>query len=56
MMMPRNFDEWWRDEGRWIDPDTEDVPWFDKREALARLAYEAGHAEQAAEAAEGGDA
>lgn len=36
------FENWWRDEGRMIDPDTDDVPWFDKREALANIAYEAG--------------
>ena len=27
---------------KFIDPDTEDVPWFDKREALCEAAYEAG--------------
>lgn len=36
------FDKWWREEGRMLDPDTSDVPWFDKREGLAALAFEAG--------------
>ncbi len=36
------FDKWWQEEGKMIDPDTEDVPWFDKRQALADLAFEAG--------------
>ena len=35
------FDTWWRDEGRFIDPDTSDVPWFDKREELAHCAFDA---------------
>ena len=36
------FDKWWQEEGKMIDPDTEDVPWFDKRQVLADLAFEAG--------------
>lgn len=36
------FDKWWSEEGKGIDPDTSDVPWFDKRKALAELAFEAG--------------
>ena len=36
------FDKWWQEEGKMIDPDTEDVPWFDKRQGLADLAFEAG--------------
>ncbi len=36
------FDKWWQEDGRMLDPDTEDVPWFDKRQALADLAFEAG--------------
>ena len=36
------FDKWWQEEGKMIDPDTEDVPWFDKRQALAELAFKAG--------------
>lgn len=33
---------WWRMEGRYIDPDSEDVDWYDKRDALAQMAYIAG--------------
>jgi hypothetical protein len=36
------FDKWWQEDGRMIDPDTEDVPWFDKRKGLAEMAFEAG--------------
>jgi hypothetical protein len=36
------FDKWWQEEGRMLDPDTADVPWFDKRQGLAELAFEAG--------------
>jgi len=36
------FDLWWREDGRFIDPDTSDVPWFDKREALSAMAFAAG--------------
>lgn len=39
------FDEWWSREGQFLDPDTDDVPWFDKREGLARLAFEAATAQ-----------
>lgn len=39
------FDEWWFREGQFLDPDTDDVPWFDKREGLARLAFEAAMAQ-----------
>ena len=45
---PASFDEWWRADGAYIDPDTSDVPWFDKRQELARLAFEAGRAAAAA--------
>jgi hypothetical protein len=34
--------EWWRTEGIYIDPDTDDVDWFDKRSELAQLAFIAG--------------
>ena len=40
--MLSGFDKWWQEDGRMLDPDTEDVPWFDKRQALADLAFEAG--------------
>lgn len=36
------FDKWWQETGKFLDPDTEDVPWFDKRRALAEAAFEAG--------------
>ena len=39
---PIEFRDWWISQGKFIDPDTEDVPWFDKREALCEAAYEAG--------------
>ncbi|MDR3392459.1 MAG: hypothetical protein P4L77_12080 [Sulfuriferula sp.] len=39
---PISFRDWWNSQGRMIDPDTEDVPWFDKREALCEAAYDAG--------------
>ena len=39
------FDEWWARKGRFIDPDTEDVPWFDKRKALAEEAFRAAVAQ-----------
>lgn len=34
--------EWWRTEGIYIDPDTEDVDWHDKRGDLAQMAFIAG--------------
>lgn len=36
------FEGWWQDDGRFYDPDTADVPWFDKRKGLAEYAYVAG--------------
>ena len=36
------FDKWWHEDGKMIDPDTEDVPWFDKRKSLAEIAFDAG--------------
>lgn len=39
---PIPFEDWWASQGRSIDPDTEDVPWFDKRKGLAEAAYDAG--------------
>ena len=35
--------EWWRSEGIYIDPDTEDVDWYDKRSELAQIAFIAGY-------------
>ena len=37
------FDLWWSSDGRMIDPDTGDVPWYDKREGLAAAAFIAGY-------------
>lgn len=38
---PGEFAEWWNITGRFLDPDTADVPWFDKREELAHYAWTA---------------
>lgn len=35
------FNRWWEREGVSLDPDTQDVPWFDKRRALAEMAFRA---------------
>lgn len=35
------FDDWWDQTGKCLDPDTSDVPWFDKRKGLAELAFRA---------------
>ncbi len=40
--MTAGFEKWWSEQGRFMDPDTEDVHWYDKREALARLAFDEG--------------
>jgi hypothetical protein len=37
------FDKWWESSGKYYDPDTDDVPWFDKRKELASVAFFAGH-------------
>ena len=37
-----NFDDWWNQDGKYFDPDTEDVPWFDKRKDLAEYAFRRG--------------
>ena len=39
-----DFDSWWERKGRFIDPDTDDVPWFDKRKELAAMSWEAANA------------
>lgn len=39
-----HFDAWWSQEGQYLDPDTDDVPWFDKRQGLAAFAFQAGMA------------
>ena len=33
------FSEWWEREGKFYDPDTEDVSWHDKRAGLAEKAF-----------------
>jgi hypothetical protein len=38
----QDFDDWWSLDGQYIDPDTDDVPWFDKRRGLAMAAFQAG--------------
>lgn len=35
--------EWWKSDGLYIDPDTEEVDWYDKRRELAQLAFVAGY-------------
>lgn len=40
--LERQRDLWWEENGQLFDPDTADVPWFDKREALAKVAFMAG--------------
>lgn len=40
----RLFEDWWKRDGKFIDPDTSDVPWFDKRKGLAAAAFEAAMA------------
>lgn len=42
---PTPFEEWWLRNGQFIDPDTSDVPWFDKRRALAESAFDAAMAQ-----------
>lgn len=39
------FAEWWSRDGRFIDPDTDDVPWFDKRKGIAAAAFHAAMAQ-----------
>lgn len=38
----KDFVDWWTKEGFGIDPDFEDVPWYDKRQGLAAEAFIAG--------------
>jgi hypothetical protein len=40
-----DFWGWWNRDGKFYDPDTEDVPWFDKRKFLAERAFDAGVAQ-----------
>lgn len=39
------FESWWQRDGRYIDPDTDDVPWFDKRKELCEHAFRAAMAQ-----------
>lgn len=36
------FNAWWEREGRYYDPDIEDMDWYDKRRELAAVAFAAG--------------
>lgn len=36
-----DFENWWERKGQFLDPDTSDVPWQDKRKALAEMAFDA---------------
>lgn len=38
--MSEHFESWWEREGKSFDPDTSDVPWEDKRKALAEKAFD----------------
>lgn len=40
--MNEKFAKWWEADGQFIDPDSSDVPWFDKRQELAEDAFLAG--------------
>lgn len=40
--MELRFEKWWGESGRYIDPDTDDVPWFDKRKELCAVAFGVG--------------
>ncbi len=42
--LEKSFEDWWQKDGRFIDLDTSDVPWFDKRKALAAQAFDAAMA------------
>jgi hypothetical protein len=52
----RGFDAWWNAEGQYLDPDTDDVPWFDKRKDLCALAWSALEAAARAKSSEKGGA
>lgn len=36
------FEDWWNKNGKYYDPDTSDISWFDKRKDLAAYAFDAG--------------
>ena len=37
-----DFAAWWAEDGRFYDPDHEDISWYDKRKDLAEYAYQRG--------------
>lgn len=39
------FEDWWDRIGFNVDPDTSDVPWYDKRKGLAEIAFAAAFAQ-----------
>lgn len=39
--LEKEFNDWWSTDGQYLDPDTSDVPWFDKRRGLAEYAFRA---------------
>lgn len=41
----KQAEEWWVRRGQYIDPDTDDVSWFDKRKGLAMEAFAAAWAQ-----------
>jgi hypothetical protein len=43
------FEKWWDSDGKYFDPDTEDVPWYDKRAELAEYAWHRGRAKLSCE-------
>ncbi len=45
MKINEDFESWWERVGRTIDPDTDDVPWFDKRKELCAIAFAAAMAQ-----------
>jgi hypothetical protein len=45
--------EWWRTDGIYIDPDSDELDWYDKRQELAKSAFVAGY-KRAMETRKGG--
>lgn len=44
MSIEAEFASWWHRTGKTLDPDTEDVSWYDKRKGLAEAAFVAAMA------------
>ncbi len=40
-----DFEEWWNNQGQFIDPDFSDVPWIDKRKELSLITWNAAKAD-----------